>query len=104
MEDSKLPFSEFEWTSIAPGARHKIFERGGKRVRLVEFSREFVEDDWCRKGHVGVVLDGALEVDFSGRVQRFDPGDGLLISGGEAGKHKARAISERVTLFLVEDT
>ncbi|HEY3254998.1 MAG TPA: hypothetical protein VGJ91_13655 [Polyangiaceae bacterium] len=103
MEDHRLAFSGLEWTAIAPGARHKMFERDGKRARLLEFSREFVEVEWCRKGHVGVVLKGVLELEFDGRIERFEPGDGLFIAAGETGKHKARAISERVSLFLVED-
>lgn len=35
--------------------RYKTFERDNRRVRLVEFTREFVEPDWCCKGHVGQV-------------------------------------------------
>jgi hypothetical protein len=50
-----------------------------------------------------VVLQGALELAFNDRIERFDAGDGLFISAGEMGKHKARALSERVTLFLVEE-
>jgi hypothetical protein len=103
VEDERLAFSALEWTTTASGARQKVFDRGGKRLRLLEFSREFVEAEWCRKGHVGVVLQGALELDFNRRIERFDAGDGLFVSAGEASKHKARAISERVTLFLVED-
>ena len=103
VEDHRLAFSGVEWAAIAPGARHKIFERDGKRVRLLELSPEFVEVEWCRKGHVGVVLQGVLELDFAGRTERFNRGDGLFILAGETGKHKARPISERVTLFLVDD-
>ena len=103
MDDYRLAFANLEWTAIAPGARHKVFERAGKRVRLLELSRNFVEIDWCRKGHVGVVLQGLLALDLDGRSERFNPGDGLFIPAGEAGKHKARSISERVTLFLIEE-
>jgi len=103
VENDKLAFSAIEWTASAPGARQKVLERGGKRVRLLEFSREFVEAEWCRKSHIGVVLQGALELAFNDRIERFDAGDGLFISAGEMGKHKARALSERVTLFLVEE-
>lgn len=103
LEQCRLAFSELEWAAIAPGAREKVFERGGKRMRLLEFSRAFIEPEWCRKGHVGVVLQGILELDFDGRSERFNPGDGLFILAGETGKHKARSISERVTLFLVDE-
>ena len=103
IENHRLAFSGLEWAAITPGARHKVFERAGKRMRLVEFSRDFVEVEWCRKGHVGVVLQGLLALDLDGRSERFNPGDGLFIPAGEPGKHKARSISERVTLFLIEE-
>ena len=102
-EHFKLAFAALEWIQAAPGARFKAVERDGKRIRLVEFTREFVEADWCRKGHIGVLLSGELEIDFSGRVLRYEPGDGLYIPPREEGKHKARALSESAVLFLVED-
>ena len=51
MSVSRLAFAEGAWTAAAPGARFIAFERHGKRLRLLELSREFVEADWCRKGH-----------------------------------------------------
>jgi len=102
-EDFKLSFAALNWISAAPGARFKAVERDDRRIRLLEFTREFVEADWCRKGHIGVLLSGELEIDFGGRVLRYAPGDGLYIPAGESGKHKARALSDNALLFLVED-
>jgi len=102
-EDFKLAFAALDWVSSAPGARFKAIERDDKRIRLLEFAREFVEADWCRKGHIGVLLSGELEIDFGGRAMRYEPGDGLYIPPGEDGKHKARALSDTALLFLVED-
>jgi quercetin dioxygenase-like cupin family protein len=100
--DPKIDFEEIEWSAAAPGARFKAAERDGVRVRLLEFTTQFVETDWCRKGHTGVVLEGTLEIDFSGRRSRFEAGQALHIPAGEPGKHKATAVSERVLLFVVE--
>ena len=69
----------------------------------MEFTREFVEADWCRKGHIGYVLEGMLEVNFAGRLVLFRPGDGLFVPGGEESKHKARALTDVTRLLLVED-
>jgi len=102
-EDFRLALAALDWIPAAPGARFKAVERNDKRIRLLEFTREFVEADWCRKGHIGVLLSGELEIDFGGRIVRYAPGDGLFIPAGEAGKHKARALSENALLFLVED-
>jgi len=76
MSVSRLAFAEGAWTAAAPGARFITFERHGKRLRLLELSREFVEADWCRKGHWGIVLAGTVELDFAGRIERLQQGDG----------------------------
>lgn len=102
MDSPRIELIEAEWQSTAPGARHKVAERGGKRVRLIELTDEFVEHEWCVKGHAGYVLEGAMEVAVEGGTLRFAPGDALVLRGG-ADKHKAKALTPLVRLFLVED-
>jgi hypothetical protein len=65
MIDCKIDFGGMAWVEGAPGARFKVFKHEGKQIRLLEFRREFVEPDWCRKGHIGYILEGELEVEFS---------------------------------------
>jgi hypothetical protein len=100
--EPKIDFEQLEWSVAAPGARFKAAEGDGTRLRLLEFTDQFVETDWCRKGHSGLVLEGTLEIDFHDRRERFEPGHALHIPAGEAGKHKASALSPRVLLFVVE--
>lgn len=103
MNDPRIDFESAPWQPMAPGARHKVVERAGKRVRLVEFTGEFVEHDWCSKGHAGYVLAGELTIALEDRVVRLGPGDGLVLRGGGAEKHKASVIGSSATLVLVED-
>jgi len=103
MEPYKIDFEAIPWESPATGIRFRAYQQGGKQVRLVEFAREFVEPEWCRKAHMGYVLEGMLEVNFAGQLVLFRPGDGLFIPGGEESKHKARALTEVTRLFLVEE-
>jgi len=103
VEGPRIEFESIEWQVLAPGARHKVVERDGKRMRLVEFTGVFVEPDWCTKAHVGYLLDGGLEITFPDRTVRLRPGDGLAVRGGVAEKHKARALGAVARLFLVED-
>jgi len=103
VDEHKVDFAGLAWLSPAPGMREKVWDIEGKRLRLVEFSSEFVEEDWCRRGHVGCVLAGEMEIDFSGRKERYSTGDGIFILPGEEHRHKARVIGERVRLFLVEE-
>jgi len=62
----KVDFDALPWQSSLPGARFKVHRDGAKQLRLVEFTSEFVEPDWCEKGHVGLVVSGALEIDLRG--------------------------------------
>jgi quercetin dioxygenase-like cupin family protein len=103
MEPSKIDFHTLEWQSPLPGARFKERRADGKKIRLVEFTSEFVEPQWCEKGHIGMVLEGILEVDFHGSVITYRQGEGLCIPAGHQGAHKARSRTPVVRLFLVED-
>lgn len=99
----QIPWDQIEWQSPQPGARFKVFrDQSSKQVRLLELSPEFVEVEWCHKGHVGFVISGELEIDFTGKVVRFPASSGIVIPAGAEHAHKARAITPVVRLFLVE--
>jgi quercetin dioxygenase-like cupin family protein len=70
---------------------------------LVEFDREFVEPDWCAKGHIGYILEGKIEIDFDGDKEVFGPGNGVFIPAGEKHKHKGRVLTDKVKAILTED-
>ena len=103
MERHKVDFDSVPWQALAKGAKHKVFQQGNRKLRLLEFSRGFVEPDWCTKGHIGYVLEGKLSIDFNGNVVRFSAGDGVFIPPGVESKHMATVISDVVRLIIVED-
>jgi quercetin dioxygenase-like cupin family protein len=103
-EHHKVSFESMPWESPAPGVRFKACEHNGSRLRLVEFTKDFIEPDWCVKGHIGYVLEGEIEVDFCGKAMvLFRAGDGLFIPPGSEHGHKARVQTDSVTLVLVEE-
>jgi hypothetical protein len=67
------------------------------------FTLEFVEPPWCERGHMGLVLEGELEIDFKGAIVGYPEGAGIAIPVGPGHGHKARSVTPRVLLFLVED-
>ncbi len=103
MQHFKINFDVLEWQSPLPGARFKVHRSGGKQIRLVEFTSEFVEPRWCEKGHVGLVLEGSLEVDFRGGLVTYQKDEGIFIQSGPESAHKARSLTQVVRLVLVED-
>lgn len=102
-EQYKIDFESLPWEAPAPGVRYKKCRRNGQQLRLVEFTKEFVEADWCVKGHAGYVLEGVIAVDFHGKDMVLVAGNGLFIPPGKEHGHKARAITDAVTLVLVEE-
>jgi ethanolamine utilization protein EutQ (cupin superfamily) len=103
MENFKIDFSSLPWQSPLKGVRYKTFNDGKRQVSLLEYTREYVDTEWCQKGHYGCVLDGECELNFSGRRVHFKTGDGVFIPAGPAGQHQFKAVSEVVKLILVGD-
>jgi quercetin dioxygenase-like cupin family protein len=91
------------WEAGAPGVRSKTVVRGGKKLRLVEFTSAFVEPDWCTRGHAGLVLEGEMELNVDGRVVRLRAGDALMVPSGEAHRHRHHGTIATTRLFLVEE-
>jgi quercetin dioxygenase-like cupin family protein len=100
MNTSRIDFETLTWTQAAEGLRYKSAESEGRRVRLLEFAAGYREAEPCVKSHIGYVIEGELEVEFSDRTERFGRGDALVI---HAEPHSAKACVGRVLLFLVED-
>jgi len=103
MEQYKIDFESMAWERPMVGVRFKAYEQGRRKLRLVEFGKEFVEPDWCTKGHIGYILEGQLKIDFDGKVIVFGPGDGVFIPAGKKHKHKGRVLTDKVKTILVED-
>lgn len=96
-------FDDMEWTVTADGAREKVVERDGRRVRLVELTEAFVHADWCSTGHLVSVLDGTLELTFSGRVETIEAGDLCSIPSGYEHRHKPRAVTPVVQMLVIDE-
>ena len=98
-----IAFKKIKWQRVSLGARQKVVEVGTAKMRLLELTDKFVEDDWCVKGHIGYVLEGRMQIDFDGKVVVFEAGDGLFIPAGREHKHKGKVLTDVVRMILVED-
>ena len=68
MEDKNIPFQTIDWSNI-PKTEHKgesgiaywqTLEFDGLRIRLVEYSKDYIADHWCKKGHIVHCLEGEV--------------------------------------------
>jgi quercetin dioxygenase-like cupin family protein len=103
MQEYKIDFKSIPWESPLNGVRFKAYQQDGRKLRLVEFYKEFVEPDWCTKGHITYILEGQCEIDFNGNVIKFGAGDGIFIPAGEVHKHKTRVLTDKLKVVIVED-
>ena len=66
MIKSNIPFQTIDWTNI-PKTEHKgetgiaywqTVQFEGLRIRIVEYSKGYLADHWCTKGHIVHCLEG----------------------------------------------
>ncbi|MHC1705268.1 MAG: DHCW motif cupin fold protein [Tenuifilaceae bacterium] len=64
--DKNIPFQTIDWSGI-PKTEHKgetgtaywqTVQFPGLRVRIVEYSKGYLADHWCQKGHIVHCLEG----------------------------------------------
>ena len=88
MTENLIRFEKLEWDRPKKGVCQKVHSEGAISMRLLRFSDDFVEVDWCLKGHIGLVLQGEMKIDFNGTIKYYKKGDGLWIEKGEDARHK----------------
>jgi hypothetical protein len=91
-------FEVTDWSRV-PAEEHRgeagtsfwrVFENGGLRVRMVDYSAGFRSDHWCARGHVLLVLEGELSIRLrDGREFVLGPGMSFEAGDDEANPHLA---------------
>ena len=89
MNDYKLSLDLIPWINPSAGLRYKEYIKDSLKLRLVEFSDGFIEHDWCKRGHLGIVVAGRATVVFdNGKKAVFSEGDIINIPSGDYDRHK----------------
>ncbi len=96
MEQHLVEFNNKEWVNACEGMRYKIFEKDNKVLRLMELTESYRELEWCRSGHIGIIMEGTFRVAFEDHIEDYKVGDIVFIPGGEAHKHKASVPSGKI--------
>ena len=88
MPFTRLPFSSLDWSAGAhPLEKKKLVRRppgGAARVRALGLRIP----NWCVRGHIIYVLDGALELVLDERTEQLQAGDGCVLERGT--RHRAK--------------
>lgn len=103
MTNYKVEFSKMEWIQVGEGVEQKQIIQEGQQMRLVRFHSIFREQDWCKKAHLGYVLEGEMNLSFNGKETSFLKGEAFAIPEGEAHQHRLTVTNGRsVDLLLFE--
>ena len=110
MNISDIPFGVTDWAAV-PRTEHKG-ERGTAywrtrqfgpiRVRMIEYTPDYLADHWCVKGHILLCTDGELHTELKdGRRFTLKPGMSYQVSeNGEP--HRSYTAEAGAKLFVVD--
>ncbi len=81
---SNIPFQSIDWTLIdkveyigeTGTAFWQTIQFDGLRVRLVEYTKGYLADHWCQKGHIVHCLDGEF-------ISELSTGEKIILTKGE---------------------
>jgi hypothetical protein len=110
MQMSDIPFGTTDWSSVPPtehkgetgSATWRTRQFGAIRVRMVDYTPNYLADHWCEKGHILLVLEGRLETELAdGRCMTLLPGQSYQVAD-HAEPHRSRTGPEGARLFIVD--
>ena len=83
MNTQNIPFQSIDWTKV-PKTEHKgetgiaywqTAQFEGLRIRIVEYSKGYIADHWCKKGHIVHCLEGEF-------VSEMENGNKFILTKG----------------------
>jgi hypothetical protein len=80
---SDIPFQTIDWTNVEKveykgetgTAFWQTIQLNGLRIRLIEYSKGYLADHWCQKGHIVHCLEGSF-------VSELKTGENFILTKG----------------------
>ncbi len=104
-----IPFQTTSWSSL-PSTEHKgdtgtafwkTLEFPGLRIRMVEYSPNYLADHWCEKGHIIYCIEGEMDTELAdGSIHKLSVGMSYQVSDGLS-SHRTSS-KNGVKLFIVD--
>ena len=107
--DTNIAFQQIDWQLI-PKTEH-VGESGtafwqtvqfpGLRLRIVEYSKGYMADHWCQKGHIVHCLEGEFVSELAnGQTFTLSKGDTYVVSD-DLSSHRSTT-KEGVKLLIID--
>ena len=109
MLPTPIPFQSINWSLIEKTENKgtsgtsfwQTLQFGGLRIRIVEYSANYVADHWCQKGHIVYCVEGEFVNELAtGEITKFTKGMSYVVSD-EMSSH--RSTSKEGAKLLVVD-
>ena len=106
---SQILFQTTDWSTIPVTSRkgesgtayYQTLQFNGLRIRLVEYSKDFLADHWCKAGHIVHCLEGEMQCHLSdGRVFKLSKGMSYVVSDNVSNH---RSVSTNGVKLLIID-
>ena len=106
---SDIPFQTIDWTTVEKveykgetgTAFWQTIQLNGLRIRLIEYSKGYLADHWCQKGHIVHCLEGSF-------VSELKTGEKFILTKGmtyvvsdDLSSHRSVAENE-VKLLIID--
>jgi len=105
----KIPFQTIDWTNV-PKTQHKgetgiaywqTIQLPGIRIRIVEYSKGYLADHWCNKGHIVHCIEGEFVSELKDGVKYVLTKGMTYVVSDELSSH--RSITENGVKLLIID-
>lgn len=104
-----IPFQTIDWNTIEKVeykgetgvAFWQTVQFAGLRLRLVEYTKGYLADHWCQKGHIIYCLEGAFTTELSTGEQFNLNQGGTYVVSDELSSH--RSITQNGVKLLIID-
>ena len=109
MHMSEIPFGTTDWSTVertehkgeTGAAFWKTQNFGGIRVRLVEYTPDYLADHWCVKGHILLCMEGELHTELDdGREFILKPGMSYQVADNAEPHRSSTSVGAK--LFIVD--
>ncbi len=109
MKMSNIPFGTTDWSEVEPTehpgdtgmAYWRTRQFGDLRVRMVEYTPDYLADHWCSKGHILLCLEGELHTELEdGRTFVLTPGMSYQVADQAEPHRSSTAVGAK--LFIVD--
>jgi len=108
-ENKSIPFRTIDWT-IIPKIRHdgetgiafwQTVQFPGLRIRIVEYSKGYLADHWCRKGHIVHCLEGEFISELN-NGEKFNLKSGMTyVVSDDLSSHRSSS-TDGVKLMIID--